>query len=238
MNADWAISQLTEYIALCTRFSMSQYGYLHPDQPTADAIAASTPVIESIVAEVLPDWRARSAGASSPIRGLRELAIQAKALIERAQELRDNLDPPGPRISASSFHPVVWNAASSAWAASQFGDGVRAAAREVNAMLQGKLGRKDIGEQDLVNQAFSLDAPVPGKPRLRLLAAHTTETYRNLQKGAMALGQVCFGGIRNVLNHEAGDLASPSEMEALEYLAAFSILARWIDDSKVLAEKS
>ena len=35
--------------------------------------------------------------------------------------------------------------------------------------------------------------------------------------------------IRDLLAHEHGPQAEPSENEALHYLAAFSILARWID---------
>jgi hypothetical protein len=38
----------------------------------------------------------------------------------------------------------------------------------------------------------------------------------------------CFAGIRNPASHEHGD--DWSEQKALEYLAALSILARWIDE--------
>ena len=41
----------------------------------------------------------------------------------------------------------------------------------------------------------------------------------------------CFAGIRNPLAHDLGEL---SEDEALEQLAAFSVLARWVDDAAVL----
>ena len=44
--------------------------------------------------------------------------------------------------------------------------------------------------------------------------------------GARGMGQACSQGIRNVGNHSEADW---SEQEALEYLAAFSILARWIE---------
>ena len=37
--------------------------------------------------------------------------------------------------------------------------------------------------------------------------------------------------IRNVLSHEDGDATELSEQVALEYLAAFSISARWIDSA-------
>lgn len=49
----------------------------------------------------------------------------------------------------------------------------------------------------------------------------------------LAFGQGCFKAIRNVLAHEYGTLAEPPEEEALHYLAAFSVLARWIDQATV-----
>jgi Protein of unknown function (Hypoth_ymh) len=60
-----------------------------------------------------------------------------------------------------------------------------------------------------------------------------SETYRSLHAGAMAFGQGCFKAIRNVLAHEYGGLADPPEEEALHYLAAFSVLARWIEQATV-----
>jgi hypothetical protein len=47
----------------------------------------------------------------------------------------------------------------------------------------------------------------------------------------MALAEGIFAGIRNPLTHEAG--IELDEQVALEYLAALSILARWVDDSTV-----
>jgi hypothetical protein len=47
------------------------------------------------------------------------------------------------------------------------------------------------------------------------------------------LGAGCFEGIRNPAAHEDG-LSLPEQM-ALEQLAAFSVLARWIDECTVEA---
>jgi hypothetical protein len=41
----------------------------------------------------------------------------------------------------------------------------------------------------------------------------------------------CFAGLRNPAAHEHGP--EWDEQRALEYLAAFSILARWIDECRV-----
>jgi len=63
------------------------------------------------------------------------------------------------------------------------------------------------------------------------MANDGSDTYRSLQRGAMALAEGIYAGIRNPLNHEAP--ADLSEQVALEYLAALSVLARWVDDAIV-----
>lgn len=47
----------------------------------------------------------------------------------------------------------------------------------------------------------------------------------------MTFADGVFAGIRNPLSHEAE--RELSEQEALEYLAALSVLARWVDRSEV-----
>ena len=101
----------------------------------------------------------------------------------------------------------------------------------MNAETQNKIARRDVSETDLFKQAFSLDAAVPGKARLRRMSPEDSDTYRSAQRGAMALAEGIFAGIRNPLAHEAG--MELDEQAALEYLAALSILARWVDDSTV-----
>lgn len=58
-----------------------------------------------------------------------------------------------------------------------------------------------------------------------------SDTYKSVQRGAMTFAEGVFAGIRNPLSHEADQ--ELREQEALEYLAALSVLARWVDDSTV-----
>jgi hypothetical protein len=60
-----------------------------------------------------------------------------------------------------------------------------------------------------------------------------SQTYKSLHEGAMAFGRGCFMALRNVLGHEYGHMADPPEYLALEYLAAFSVLARWVESATV-----
>jgi Protein of unknown function (Hypoth_ymh) len=102
----------------------------------------------------------------------------------------------------------------------------------VNARMQQKRGHHDKSDAGLCREFFSLDKPAPGRPRLRFGGYTRTDmTWRSRQQGAMEFGAGCFEGIRNPAAHEHGLVLS--EQVALEQLAAFSLLARWIDECEV-----
>ncbi|MFT9785363.1 TIGR02391 family protein [Streptomyces rhizosphaericola] len=54
-----------------------------------------------------------------------------------------------------------------------------------------------------------------------------SDTFRSVHRGAMSFAEGCFAGIPNPNSHEDG----LPEHEALEQLAAFSALARWVDSA-------
>lgn len=139
---------------------------------------------------------------------------------------------PGPTLRADSLHPTVWTAVETLWRTEHRREAIGAAARNVNAALQHRLGRRDISESDLVMQAFSSDPPKAGEPRLRIHPDDNSKTYESIHRGARDFGSGCFRAIRNPRAHDIGD--EPSEQEALEQLAAFSILARWIEAAELV----
>jgi hypothetical protein len=98
-------------------------------------------------------------------------------------------------------------------------------------MLQERLGRRDVSNKALVEQAFSLKPPERDQPRLRVRDDDGSEGYMSAQVGALQFGTGCFMALRNPAAHENEELA---EQEALEQLAAFSILARWIERTKLI----
>lgn len=154
------------------------------------------------------------------------------ALKEGIEVVRRIGPPPGPQLSASSLHTTVWDAATSLWRSNHRRQAVEAAAVAVNAALQDKLGRRDLSNTALVREAFSKDPPATGRSRLRLWPDDRSETYRNLHDGAREFGAGCFMALRNVVAHEPEDELAPQE--ALEQLAAFSILARWIEAAEIV----
>lgn len=140
-------------------------------------------------------------------------------------------DQPRVRLLVRDLHPWVRDAARDRCMSGLYRDAVQAAARSVNAQLK-KKAQRQIGEVKLVREAFGLDAPRPGRPRLRVAPNDDSETYRNFQQGAMNLGLACFQGLRNPGVHEHAEDELP-EHEAMEQLSAWSLFARWIDQAAV-----
>jgi hypothetical protein len=119
------------------------------------------------------------------------------------------------------------------WEAGSPATAVLHAAQAINARLQQKLGRIDISDATLCGEAFSTDPPREGRPRLRFSGDRTSETWKSQQVGAGFFGRGCFQAIRNPPAHNYQHPVS--QQQALEMLAALSLLARWVDEGQVEA---
>lgn len=237
LNVEWALGELDKFIQQTVMTNNSYVGNgvvsLSNKSSTAatDAeVAQQAQVVEKIFDRVIPGWRTDiELRKSNRWTRHREAAIRAKAELERQEEIRKNLGDDAPEISAANLHPWVWSGAQSLWRSGHYRSAVEDAAKKLNAETQNKLGRRDVSETDLFKQAFSLDSPAPGKPRLRRMMDDGSDTYKSMQRGAMALAEGFYAGIRNPFNHE--DPRDIDEQIGLEYLAALSVLARWVDES-------
>lgn len=192
---------------------------------------------EQILDRVPPTWRSQRPESKKEGRGgqwdhLRDWASRGIAALQRDAEIFEKLGDASPYLSAGDLHPWVWQGAQSLWESQHYREAVEAAVRRLNAETQNKVGRRDISESKLFQQAFTTDAPSPGKSRLRRSPDDGSETYQSLQRGTMAFAEGIFAGIRNPLAHEAEH--ELSEQVALEYLAALSVLARWVDESDLV----
>ena len=151
----------------------------------------------------------------------------ALGVLDHQEEIAQHLGAKGPVLTAAGLHPWVWQSAAPLWSASHQ-DAVNAAARAVNTHLRSKVG-SPLNEVKLTNEAFSHEDPKAGRKRLRFPGPRD-ESWTSRMNGARGLGQACFQGVRNIGTHEDPDW---SEQEALEYLAMFSVLARWIEECGV-----
>lgn len=237
LNVDWAIKELQTFISECE--AHTEAWQLQPSRTSTNlhnSIKARMPIVEQVADRAWPEWRQylpRRGSMSWEYAPLLDIARQTVAQLQRQHELAENLGDVGPSFHASGLHRDVWEAAQAPWRNEHFGDAVRAAARTVNAQLQMRVGRRDQSDAKLVGESFSLKPPIEGQPRLRLMEEDGSDTYRSLHEGAASFGRGCFMAIRNVLNHEYGPVADPPQQEALEYLAALSVLARWIERADV-----
>ena len=234
MKTEWAINELDKFITMTVMRNGSGNGLI----TTADYTAApdievtkQAPVVEKILDRVIPDWRNEVPDTLANNRWSRhrEAAIRAREQLAREQEIKENLGENAPELSAAQLHPWVWSGARSLWQSGHYREAVEVAIKKLNAETQNKIGRRDVSETDLFKQAFSVDDPQQGKARLRRMKDDGGDTYRSVQRGAMTFAEGVFAGIRNPLSHEADQ--ELSEQEALEYLAALSVLARWVDAS-------
>ena len=239
INVEWAVAQLDDFIAASTsHFEDGPPGTVgfgsYKTSATEDDLVKKVEVVEPILDRVVAGWR------DFKIDTIRKkwdkhrvAAIRAREGLLRQDEVRKNLGDDAPEISASNLHHWVWSGAASLWQSGHYRSAVEDAAKKVNAETQSELGRRDINETKLFQEAFSEKAAEPGKSRLRRRTPDQSDTYRSVQRGAMALAEGIYAGIRNPLNHE--DPSDIDEQLALEYLAALSVLARWVDESALEA---
>ncbi|PZS17611.1 MAG: restriction endonuclease [Pseudonocardiales bacterium] len=239
MNSEWAIEELDKFIKMTvmTNASSSSGGGTfitsrnNTAAPDAD-VTKQAQVVEKIFDRAIPAWRTDIENSkNNRWTRHREAAIRAREELIRSEEVKANLGENAPELSAAELHPWIWSGASSLWHSGHYREAVESAIRKLNAETQNKVGRRDVSETDLFKQAFSMDEPKAGKSRLRRMKDDGSETYKSVQRGVMTFAEGVFAGIRNPLSHEAEH--ELSEQEALEYLAALSVLARWVHSSTV-----
>lgn len=233
LKREWALEKLKGFLEIASITyvpdapnSAGFWGY-KLNKPKAEVQAAAQ-IIEQILDRIIPTWRTEDwvKPARQPYWRHREAVARAIAQLEAAQELADNLGSGAPQLDAATLHPWVWGSVQGLWGSGHFREAVGAAARAVNAQAQAKVGRRDQSEWKLLSESFSIRPPAPGQPRLRLMKDDGSDTFRSRHEGAGSFARGVFSAIRNPIAHE--EEIELSENEALEYLAAFSILARWI----------
>lgn len=205
-----------------------------PFQREDDDVVAELTHVAGRLDRTLSEWRSADHEPARPSSGhrwdhLREWASRGIAALRREEELREKLGDDATSISARDLHPWVWAGARPLWQSGHFRSAVEDAAKKVHAETQNEVDRRDVSEKDLFSESFSPDRP--GRPRLRRMADDGGDTYKSMEREAMALAEGIYAGIRNPLTHE--DPRDINDQVGLEYLAAVSVLARWVDQAEV-----
>jgi hypothetical protein len=156
----------------------------------------------------------------------RDFVNRGLDILAERDEWAARLTPDAPVLAADQFHPWVWQAVRTLWDSGHYRHAVQAASTAVNDHTQDKLSRRDVADTQLMQEAPSPNPSEPGRPRLRCPGDHSSQTTQSRQRGALQYAVGCFSAIRNPATHERGEWG---QQEAIEALAALSVLARWID---------
>ena len=154
-------------------------------------------------------------------------------ILEQQDDYQQIFGPAGPTLAAIGLHRWVWDAAASLWDGGHYDSAVHAAYKAVERQTQVSISRLDLDGKALYGQAFSTKDPSQGEKRLRFPDINRTEEpkrWTSAHEGDRNLGMGCAQGIRNPQAHPSPDI---TEQEALEQLAALSVLARWVDACEV-----
>ncbi|MWJ35128.1 TIGR02391 family protein [Clavibacter michiganensis] len=206
------------------------YGFIYESSDRYQDLRNAAAQTHSIIARVLnrkdvPSLLKRSDKAYWVQEGI-EFAEHALSVIKTQSETREKLGTTAPTMKADALHPTIWRAASGRWDSGHYSDAVQRAATALGGHIKDLTGRYELGDSELVAQAFSLSSPQEGKPRLRWPGRDEDLTVKSMRVGILNMSQGVFAAIRNTTTHATTNLP---KQEALEQLATLSILARWID---------
>jgi uncharacterized protein (TIGR02391 family) len=238
LDPEWAIRQIDSFLVVTSRHvpdmgpGIAYFGTVMNGSRTEASQQAH--VVEQILDRVLHGWAADRPKKDPEYSWLRDQAARAKAALERQSELAEKLGDNAPDMDAANLHPWAWESGKSYWNTGHYHQAVMQAAIRINAETQARLGRMDISESALFNEAFSLSDPKEAAARLRLADNDGGKTYENLHRGARAFADGLYTAIRNPGMHKPQESDGGEEQLALEQLAAFSLLARWVDQANVV----
>lgn len=143
-----------------------------------------------------------------------------------------------PAFSPAQLHPVVWSGAAAHWTTHQYRVAVREAAEALTQHWKVLLERTDVDDSVFWQQTLATGSSQPTRPRLVWPGDPTDKTVKSMRGG---IGPVTLGlqglasgltlTVRNPTTHKRDEL---SEQEAMERLAAYSFLARLLDQCEVV----
>jgi len=206
------------------------HGFMYETGSSYSAMRERSAQTHSIIESVLgnrdvPNLMRRSDKAYWLDAGI-EFAEHALAVLTTRAETRSKLGTRAPTMKADGLHPLIWDAAAKRWESGHYSDAVQRAATSLSGHVKNLTRRHELGDAELMSQAFSPSPPQEGKPRLRWPGDDNDLTVKAMRVGALNMAQGVFSGIRNPATHTTDELP---KQEALEQLATLSVLARWID---------
>ncbi|MFD8915982.1 TIGR02391 family protein [Streptomyces sp. NPDC059575] len=128
-----------------------------------------------------------------------------------------------PTTGVEAMHPTIWGAARKLWLDGHFRLAVQSAAETLISQLKTRTGLANMDATNVYEKVFNAKSPVltwPGDPNDR--------TVSSMQSGLSKYAPGLNMTVRNTATHVAS--AEMTAQQALERLAALSLLAHWIDE--------
>jgi len=169
---------------------------------------------------------------------IRSTAATVKGRLRTAiAEAEGGGDDTLPPFTPARMHPLIWSAAADHWTTHQYRVAVREAAEALTVEWKTRLGRNDVDDTVFWQQTLSSGDPVAGRPKVVWPGDAGDKTVKSMRGGleplAKSLNQLATGLnliVRNVATHTRQEL---SEQEGMERLAAYSLLARLLDQCEI-----
>lgn len=159
-----------------------------------------------------------------------------KNMIEEA-ESNENNNNNIPAFSPANFHPLIWHAAAPQWTIHQYRIAVSEAATALTNHWREKLGRSDADGTSFWQQSLSVEPPTIGRPKIVWPGEQLDKTVKSMKTGlpllTISLKDLAAGLTLTVRNSSAHARKEVTEQEGMEQLAAYSLLARLLDQCEV-----
>ena len=173
----------------------------------------------------------RSAISPKPLLEPADVLDAAEQILGRleAMTLKAEVERP-PTVGVEAMHPTVWGAARKLYLDGYFRMAIHAAGEAIVQQLKVRMNRYDLDATPLWQQAFSNGSPTEDSARLRWPGDPSDKTVISMNSGLRQFAPGVQMTIRNAATHGADEMGA---QEALERLAALSLLARWVEECEV-----
>jgi hypothetical protein len=198
--------QLQGFVDLAEHYDQSRRPGRIGDDTILEHMLQREPTIKQILKMLDPVLADFHLGTMTGERTAKAQAQRGLGILADRDEWRVRLAPDAPTLPADQLHPWVWDAAHTFWESQHFRAAVQTASASINDHLQQKIGRRDVADDQLIQQTFSPEPPAPGRPRLRIPGDRDNPTVQSTQRGSLQFGLGCFWLIRNPATHETGEL--------------------------------